>query len=39
MADETVVAKRGLTLDWWAVLLAVVLATLVRAGVLKTVGW
>ncbi len=39
MADETVVTKRGLTLDWWAVLLAVVLATLVRTGVLKQVGW
>lgn len=40
MADETVVRdKRGLTLDWWAVLLAVVLALLVRAGVLQRIPW
>ena len=31
--------KRGLALDWWAVLLALVLALLVRAGVLQHVPW
>jgi len=31
--------KRGLTLDWWAVLLALVLALLVRVGVLQHVPW
>lgn len=45
MADdavrETVVKKSGwrLSLDWWAVLLALVLALLVRVGVLQHVGW
>lgn len=45
MADdavqETVVKKsgRGLSLDWWAVLLALVLALLVRAGVLQHISW
>jgi hypothetical protein len=39
--DRVVVAtkKRGLTLDWWAVLLAFVLALLVRLGVLQHVSW
>ena len=38
---ETAVKKSGwgLSLDWWAVLLAVVLALLVRVGVLQHVGW
>jgi hypothetical protein len=31
--------KRGLTLDWWAVLLALVLALLVRVGVLQHISW
>jgi hypothetical protein len=31
--------KRGLTLDWWAVLLALLLAALVRTGALKQIGW
>jgi hypothetical protein len=37
----TVVRKRGawLSLDWWAVLLAFVLALLVRVGVLQHVSW
>jgi hypothetical protein len=35
----TVTHKRGLTLDWWAVLLALVLALLVRAGVLQHIPW
>jgi len=45
MANEAIqgtTAKKsgwGLSLDWWAVLLAVVLALLVRAGVLQHVGW
>jgi hypothetical protein len=42
MADDSVVTaadKRGLTLDWWAVLLALVLALLVRVGVLQHIPW
>jgi len=42
MADDPVATatdKRGLTLDWWAVLLALVLALLVRVGVLQHVPW
>ena len=42
MADDPVapaVGKRGLTLDWWAVLLALVLALLVRVGVLQHISW
>jgi hypothetical protein len=31
--------KRGLTLDWWAVLLALGLALLVRVGVLRHISW
>jgi hypothetical protein len=31
--------RAGLSLDVWAVLLAFVLAVLVRAGVLKTIPW
>jgi hypothetical protein len=29
----------GLTLDWWAVLLAFLLAALVKLGVLQHIGW
>jgi hypothetical protein len=32
-------SKPGLSLDGWAVLLAFVLALLVRAGVLKAIPW
>jgi hypothetical protein len=42
MADDPVATagdKRGLTLDWWAVLLALVLALLVRVGVLGHIPW
>ncbi len=44
MADDAIAVqratgKRGLTLDWWAVLLALVLAVLVRAGVLQNISW
>jgi hypothetical protein len=42
MADDAVATatdKRGLTLDWWAVLLALVLALLVRVGVLQHIPW
>jgi hypothetical protein len=44
MADDpvevaTVAERRGLTLDWWAVLLALVLALLVRVGVLQHIPW
>jgi hypothetical protein len=31
--------KTWLTLDWWAVLLAFVLALLVRANVLQHISW
>jgi hypothetical protein len=39
--EQTVVApaKRGLSIDAWAVLLAFVLAALVRAGVFKHIPW
>jgi hypothetical protein len=36
---RSVTSKWGLTLDWWAVLLALVLALLVRAGVLQHIPW
>jgi hypothetical protein len=42
MADDPVATaadKRGLTLDWWAVLLALVLALLVRVGLLQHIPW
>jgi hypothetical protein len=45
MADkavqETAVRKSrwGLALDWWAVLLALVLALLVRVGWLQHISW
>lgn len=32
-------AKRGLSLDGWAVGIALLLAALVKLGVLKHVGW
>jgi len=39
-SKEVVVAeKRGLSLDTWAVLLALALAALVRAGVFKHIPW
>jgi hypothetical protein len=34
-----VAAKRGFSVDAWAVLLAFVLAALVRAGVFKHIPW
>jgi len=39
--SEAVVSKpkSGLSVDWWAVLLAVVLAVLVRFGVLQHIPW
>jgi hypothetical protein len=42
MSDDPVATatdKQGLTLDWWAVLLAIVLALLVRVGVLQHIPW
>lgn len=39
MTEKAVAKKIGLSLDWWAVLLAVALAALVRVGVLKQVSW
>jgi hypothetical protein len=39
MTGKPVANKAGLSLDWWAVLLAVALAALVRVGVLKQVSW
>jgi hypothetical protein len=39
MAEETNQGKPSISLDWWAVLLAVALAALVRVGVLKQVSW
>ena len=42
MSDNTQTqssAKRGLPLDVWAVLLALVLAALVRLGWLPGIGW
>jgi hypothetical protein len=40
-SEEVVAAKPkgGLSVDWWAVLLAVVLAVLVRFGVLQHIPW
>jgi hypothetical protein len=40
-SEETVVTKPkgGLSVDWWAVLLAVALATLVRVGFLQHISW
>ena len=40
-SETTIVTKPkgGLSVDWWAVLLAVVLATLVRVGVLQHIPW
>ena len=39
--EQTVAApaKRGLSIDAWAVLLAFALAALVRAGVFKHIPW
>ena len=39
--QETAVKKSdwGLSLDWWAVLLALVLALLVRVGWLQHISW
>jgi hypothetical protein len=46
MPDDTAKASAaatksgfGLTLDWWAVLLAFLLAVLVKLGVLQHIGW
>jgi hypothetical protein len=39
MAEETAQKKAIVSKDWWAVLLAVALAALVRAGVLPQVSW
>ena len=42
MGEQQEQAKRGLTrisLDTWAVILALVLAALVRLGVLKHIPW
>jgi len=41
MADQTTRqdTKRGLSLDGWAVAIALLLATLVKLGALKHVGW
>ncbi len=41
MADQVVKKKaaRTLSLDGWAVAIALLLAALVRLGVLKHVGW
>jgi hypothetical protein len=40
MANETVVVRKsGLSLDVWAVLLAFLLAVLVRLGVLANIPW
>ena len=41
VVQETVVKKSnwGLSLDWWAVLLALVLALLVRVGWLQHISW
>jgi hypothetical protein len=37
--QEAVAQKRGLSLDTWAVLLALALAALVRLGVFKHIPW
>jgi hypothetical protein len=41
MADQAVEKKstRSLSLDGWAVAIALLLAALIRLGVLKHVGW
>ena len=41
MADQTTETKKkpGLSLDGWAVVIALLLAALVRFGVLKHVSW
>ena len=41
MADQTIhrEIKRGLSLDGWAVAIALLLAALVKLGALKHVGW
>lgn len=41
MADQVAEKKaaRALSLDGWAVAIALILAALVRLGVLKHVGW
>jgi len=39
MPQKTLVRKLSLTLDAWAVLIALGLAALVRAGVLKHIPW
>ncbi len=39
MANESADKKPVLTLDWWAVLLAIALAALVRVGLLKQISW
>jgi hypothetical protein len=39
MAEKADANKAGLSLDWWAVLLAAALAVLVRVGVLKQISW
>jgi hypothetical protein len=41
MADQVTSekAKRGLSLDGWAVAIALLLAALVKLGALKHVGW
>ena len=41
MADQVTQekAKRGLSLDGWAVAIALLLAALVKLGALKHVGW
>ena len=41
MADQAVEKKsaRNLSLDGWAVVIALLLAALIRLGVLKHVGW
>jgi hypothetical protein len=39
MTEKAVGNKFALSLDWWAVLLAVALAALVKVGVLQQVSW
>jgi hypothetical protein len=38
-AETVAVKRRGFSIDTWAVLLAFVLAALVRAGVFKHIPW